>query len=97
MACKVRGQGVHGEGEGGMQSKGGIHGEREARGHACMAGSVCGRGGACMAGGHALQGGHAWQGACMAGRRVWQERRPLQRTVRILLQCILFTSNFACK
>ena len=28
--------------------------------------------------GHASQGGH-----------VWQERRPLQRTVRILLECIL--------
>ena len=29
-------------------------------------------------------GGHAWQGGC-----AWQERRPLQRTVRTLLECIL--------
>ena len=33
--------------------------------------------------------GRAWQGACVAGGRVSQERRPLQRTVRILLECIL--------
>ena len=43
-----------------------------------------GGGGACMA-----RGGVAW-GICMAGRgRAWQERRPLQRTARILLECIL--------
>ena len=55
-----------------------------------MAGGVCGRGG--------MHGrGHAWQGgACMTGDvcgggggHVWQERQPLQRTVRILLECIL--------
>ena len=45
-----------------------------------------------------VAGGHEWQGACMAGgmhgREVfvagghaWQERRPLPRTVRILLEC----------
>ena len=44
--------------------------------------------------------GYAWQGACTAGGmcgeghawqwgHAWQERRPLQRTVRILLECIL--------
>ena len=38
--------------------------------------------------------GYAWQGKCMAGGVhgrgcAWQERRPLQRTVRILLECIL--------
>ena len=58
--------------------------------------------GTCMAGGSAWQG-CAWgdmhcRGACMAGECAWwggggrrarQERRPLQRTVRILLECIL--------
>ena len=51
---------------------------------------------------HAWQGGCAWQGTCMAGVCVWwgvcmvgegghawQERQPLQQTVRILLECIL--------
>ena len=38
------------------------------------------------------EGGRNGRGACMAGRgRAWQERRPLQRTVRILLKCILVT------
>ena len=32
-------------------------------------------------------GGHVWQE--VGGGRLWQERRPLQRTVRILLECIL--------
>ena len=44
--------------------------------------------GVCVAkgeGGHACQGG----GACVAGGRAWQERRPLQLTVCILLECIL--------
>ena len=52
--------------------------------------------GACVAkGGVHGEGGHTWQrGACMAGGctwwgSAWQERRPLQRTVRILLECIL--------
>ena len=61
---------------------------------------VCAWQGACMAGGHACQGacmgdmhggyiggmcggGCAWQG------HAWQERQPLQWTVRILLECIL--------
>ena len=39
--------------------------------------------GVCMA------GGHVCQGVCMAGGHAWQERRPLQQTVRILLECIL--------
>ena len=65
---------------------------------ACMAGrhegmhsqgrGMCGWG-VCMAG-----RGCAWQGACMArgmhvGGCAWQERRPFQRAVRILLKCIL--------
>ena len=33
--------------------------------------------------------GHAWQGGVWWGGHAWQERRPLQRTVRILLECIL--------
>ena len=63
-----------------------------------MAGGVCGRG-ACMAGGTygggACMAGGVWQAACMAGGRTWQgrhgwqERRPLKRVVRILLECIL--------
>ena len=52
------------------------------RGHAWQ-GGMCG-------GGYVWQGGHVWQGvACVAGRHAWQERLPLQQTVRILLQCIL--------
>ena len=57
-------------------------------------GSMCGRG-TCVAG-----GGRVWQGACMAGGmcgRVWQERRPLQRTVRILLECIIVVYNCKCR
>ena len=54
--------------------------------------------GMCDKGGHAWQGGihgkgacvvggmHK-QGACVAGGHAWQERRPLQRMVRILLKC----------
>ena len=53
-------------------------------------------------------GGHAWQegvrgrrgacmvgGMCMAGGRAWQGRRPLQRTVRILLECIFVQFEIA--
>ena len=63
-----------------------MHGKR---GHAwwgsvwhgvCMAGSVTGMHGS----------GHAWQGGHM-----WQERWPLQRTVRILLECILLLHRSA--
>ena len=49
---------------------------------ACIAkGGMCGRG---------MHGrGYAWQGA-----HAWQERQSLQRTVRILLECILVSVNF---
>ena len=30
---------------------------------------------------------------CVCGRRVWQDRWPLQRTVRVLLECILVKIN----
>ena len=40
-----------------------------------MAGGICG-------------GGMHGRLSCVAGH-VWQERRPLQQTVRILLECIL--------
>ena len=42
-----------------------------------------------------MAGGVRGKGACMAGgvhcrgQRAWQERPPLQRTVRIILECIL--------
>ena len=63
-----------------------------------MVGGMCGRG-LCMVGvdmcgrGNAWQGGmcgsgHAWQEGC-----VWQERRRLQRTVRILLECFLVSND----
>ena len=64
-------------------------------------GSMCGRwacvAGVCVCGG-VCAWGHAWQGICVAGgcayggsMCAWQERWPLQRTVRILLECILVT------
>ena len=56
-------------------------------------GAMCGGGhvwqGSCMAVGHVWQGGVHGRGMCMAGGHAWQERRPLQRTVCILLECIL--------
>ena len=61
-----------------------------AMGHAwgaCMVGGgIHGRG--CMVGGR-HRGGHAWQGG-----RAWQEKRPLQWAVRILLTCILVVLVF---
>ena len=58
----------------------------------CIVRGVHGRGGVhCR--GHAWQG-CALQGACMAGGCAWQQRRPLQRTVRILLECILVVNYF---
>ena len=46
----------------------------------CMAGPYMAEGG--MSGReHVWQRGHTWQGVCMAGRREWQERRPLQRNL----------------
>ena len=52
--------------------------------------------GACMAG-DMHDRGHGWQGVCVAGGmddrggggHAWQKTRPLERTVRILLECIL--------
>ena len=54
--------------------KGGMHGE----GSACVVKEGVHGEGACMA-----------RGACVTRGRVWQERRPLQHAVRILLECIL--------
>ena len=87
-ACVTRG--VHGREAcmvGGMHDRRacmarGVHGRGHEWWGACMVGSVHGWG-ACMAGGHALRGGgHAWQ-----------ERQPLQWTVRILLEYILVNGN----
>ena len=70
-----------------------------ARG-ACMAGSAYVVGGAyvvgvCMVRGPYMAWVHAWQeGMHVRGRHAWQERRPLQRTVRILLECILVLKYF---
>ena len=75
---------------------------------ACQGGLACQ--GACVSGGVAVRGcawqgvvhgGHGrglyvWQGVCVARGRAYQERRPLQRTVRtvrILLECILVWFN----
>ena len=70
-----------------------------AGGHAWQAGGMHGRGHVCWGGMHDRGcvwqggmhgGGPVWQGACVAGGgHAWQERRPLQRAVRILLECIL--------
>ena len=69
-------KGKHAWHGGSCMVKGGVHGEG---GHVWQRGSMHG------------MGGHAWRrGACMVkGRHAWQERRPLQRAVRILLECIL--------
>ena len=67
-----------------------------AKGGTSDEGVMCGA--ACVVRGGALhdKGGHAWQrggmhgrGCTWLGRHVWQEGRPLQRTVCILLECIL--------
>ena len=69
------------------------------QGHAWQ-GDVCGKG-AHMAGGHAWQG-HAWQGdvcgkgTCGGGGTCVQERWPLKRAVRILLECILVFIFILC-
>ena len=80
---------------GGMHGRGCMwQGAMHNRGHAWQ--------GACVAGGHVRLGNmhgrgsmhsrsHAWQGACVVGH-TWQERRPLQRTVCILLECILVST-----
>ena len=60
--------------------RGGMH-DREA----CMVGGLV-----CMVGGErAWHRGMHGRGACVAGGRAWQERRPLQQPVRILLECTL--------
>ena len=61
---------------------------------ACMAGGMHDRG--CvwqgvMGGGGMHGGGHTWHGR----GRAWQEKRPLQRTVHILLECIRVETTFA--
>ena len=59
-----------------------------------MAGGVHGKG-MCMTEGHAWQGmwgihdrGHAWQGGMQGRGHAWEERRPLERAIRILMKCI---------
>ena len=90
--------GVHGKG-GGMCGEGGVWqsgvcvvGGMHGRGHvwqgACMVRGVHGMGGICGRGMHS-RGMHGW-----GGGRAWQERRPLQRTVCILLECILVVNRF---
>ena len=76
----------------------------EGRGHVWQGtyiAGACVAVGACMVGcvywrGHALQGRCVCRGACVAekGRHAWPERRPLQRTVRILLEYILVLFSF---
>ena len=68
--------------------QGGMHGRRVG---VCMAGEgYAWQGvGVCMAGGHVWQGWHVCQGDMRNGGHTWQERRPLQRKVRILLECNL--------
>ena len=97
--CMAKG-GVHGKGGGGacvvkeVCGKVGCvwWGDMHGRGHvwqgACMVRGVHGMGGICGRGMHSR--GHAWLG----GGRAWQERRPLQRTVCILLECILVVNRF---
>ena len=65
--------------------------------HMCK-GSICGRGrrdmhGRDMHGGGACMAGGTHHRGCMHGRR--QERRPLQRTVRIILECILVYKKYS--
>ena len=60
---------------GGMHAGGGVHGRRGMNDMM-----------ACMAGGACVAAGHSWRGG---GVHAWQERQPLQRTVCILLECIL--------
>ena len=72
--------------KGGMYGKG-VHAWQ--RGHAWRGGTVHGKGGACVE-----KGGICGEGACVARGRAWQERRLLQRTVRILLECILVPNDY---
>ena len=77
-----------------------------AGGHAWQGGMlgrgyVCGRGmhsgGEAYVAGGVRGGVHAWWGCAWQGGRAWQERRPLQRTVRILLECILVKGAFTLR
>ena len=82
-------------------SGGGMQDQGVCMAGACMVGGMHGQGGMCgwghvwpggmhgmWSGGHMVGGGHAWWG------HTWQERRPLQQTVRILLECILVEVYF---
>ena len=83
--------------QGGMRGRGctwwgGMHG----RGYAWQGACIVGRCGGCVHVRDAcVVGGACMAGTCMAagvhggGGRAWVERRPLQRTVLILLECIL--------
>ena len=62
-----------------MASIQGLHG----RGGACMVGGMCGRG--YIGGGMCGKGARAARRAFYSRGHVWQERWPLQQTVRILL------------
>ena len=80
----AKGEGMHGEG---VHGEGGVHGKQGAcvmRG-CTWQGGMCGRGCACW--GACMAGGVRGRGACM------QERQPLKRVVRIILECILVYSS----
>ena len=98
--------GMHGRGvylAGGMCFRGHVcQGACVSGGHTWQEG-VCGRGHAWQEGVHgrgiSMAGGCVWQGGCIAGGMYgrgceWQERRPLQQAVHILLECILVVHNF---
>ena len=83
---------------GGMHGRGGMHAGGHAWRGVWVVGTMCGRGhvwwGSCMA------GGMCGRGVCMAGGvhgrgHVWQEKRPLQWAVCVLLECIfVLAMNF---
>ena len=98
--------GVHGRG--GMRGRGGAWtakgGGMYGKGHVWQEG--CAWQGECVVGEHAWWG-EAWCGACVEGGsctardmcggqelRAWQQRWPLQRTVRIILECILVSGLY---
>ena len=67
---------------GGMHARG-----RHGKGTCVAKGPAWPWGCACLGG--VLPGGvHGW-GVCVARGHAWQETQPLQRMVRILLECIL--------
>ena len=92
VACMVKGD-MHGKGghawqRGACMEKGGMHGK----------GGMCGEGGMHGKGGvHGEGGGMHGEGRCMAKGGMYGKRRgharletrPMQRAVRILLECIL--------